>query len=183
MSSQFLYLLLFLTSLCLSSSDEHSMESVPDLQNSMYLAVDAYPCIRLLNLSGEIGCSNPGREKVVVPMINFKDADEILQPSAVLVSMDAISSFFTRLQDDSHFANNVGGVLIEPGTGIQNRTEGFSPAQKFPQAKFAPYEKSDYEWNPSVCLNNHTKFSDFFRNGQLLEAKLQNSYIVLICKT
>ncbi|XP_008457115.1 nicastrin isoform X1 [Cucumis melo] len=148
MSSQFLYLLLFLTSLRLSSSDEQKMESVPDLQNSMYLAVDGYPCIRLLNLSGEIGCSNPGREKVVLPMINFKDADEILEPSAVLVSMDAISSFFTRLQDDSHFANNVGGVLIEPGTGIQNRTEGFSPAQKFPQAKFAPYKKNDYEWNP-----------------------------------
>lgn len=29
-------------------------------------------------------------------MINFKDADEILQPSAILVSMDEISSFFTR---------------------------------------------------------------------------------------
>lgn len=124
------------------------MESVPDLQNSMYLAVDGYPCIRLLNLSGEIGCSNPGREKVVVPMINFKDANEILQPSAILVSVDEISSFFTRLQDDSHFASNVGGVLIEPGIEIQNRTEGFSPAQKFPQAKFAPYKNLDYEWNP-----------------------------------
>lgn len=47
---------------------------------------------------------------------------------------------------------------------------GFSPAQKFPQAKFAPYKKNDYEWNPIVCLNIHTKFSDFCRNGQLLEA-------------
>lgn len=124
------------------------MESVPDLQNSMYLVVDGYPCIRLLNLSGEIGCSNPGREKVVVPMINFKDADEIFQPSAILVSMDDISSFFARLQDDSNFASNVGGVLIKPGTEIQKRTKGFSPAQKFPQAKFAPYQKIDYEWNP-----------------------------------
>lgn len=40
--------------------------------------------------------SDPGREKVVVPMINFKDANEILQPSAILVSVDEISSFFTR---------------------------------------------------------------------------------------
>ncbi|KAG7036691.1 Nicastrin [Cucurbita argyrosperma subsp. argyrosperma] len=148
MSFHILHLLLFLTSVRLCLSDEHSMESVPDLQNSMYLVVDGYPCIRLLNLSGEIGCSNPGREKVVVPMINFKDADEILQPSAILVSMDDISSFFARLQDDSNFASNVGGVLIKPGTEIQKRTKGFSPAQKFPQAKFAPYQKIDYEWNP-----------------------------------
>lgn len=34
------------------------MESVPDLQNSMYKVVDGYPCVRLLNLSGEIGCSS-----------------------------------------------------------------------------------------------------------------------------
>ncbi|XP_022143375.1 nicastrin [Momordica charantia] len=149
MSSNILYLLVFLTSLRLSLSDDtHSMESVPDLQNSMYLVVDGYPCIRLLNLSGEIGCSNPGREKVVVPMINFKDADELSQPSAIVVSMDEISSFFSRLKDDSNFANNVGGVLIEPGTEMQNRTEGFSPARKFPQAEFAPYQKVDYDWNP-----------------------------------
>lgn len=35
-----------------------SIESVPDLQKLMYVAVDGYPCVRLLNLSGEIGCSS-----------------------------------------------------------------------------------------------------------------------------
>lgn len=34
------------------------MESVPDLQSSMYVTLDGYPCVRLLNLSGEIGCSS-----------------------------------------------------------------------------------------------------------------------------
>lgn len=29
-------------------------------------------------------------------MINFKDADELSQPSAIVVSMDEISSFFSR---------------------------------------------------------------------------------------
>lgn len=28
---------------------------------------------------------------------------------------------------------------------------GFSPAQKFPQAEFAPYDNRSYEWNPIVC--------------------------------
>lgn len=35
-----------------------SIESVPELQKLMYVAVDGYPCVRLLNLSGEIGCSS-----------------------------------------------------------------------------------------------------------------------------
>lgn len=34
------------------------MESVPDLQSSMYMTLDGYPCVRLLNLSGVIGCAS-----------------------------------------------------------------------------------------------------------------------------
>lgn len=34
------------------------MESVPDLTKSMYVDFDGYPCVRLLNLTGEIGCSS-----------------------------------------------------------------------------------------------------------------------------
>lgn len=34
------------------------MESVPDLQKSMYMVVDGFPCVRLVNLWGEIGCSS-----------------------------------------------------------------------------------------------------------------------------
>uniref|UniRef100_A0A5B7BU84 Nicastrin n=1 Tax=Davidia involucrata TaxID=16924 RepID=A0A5B7BU84_DAVIN len=135
--------------LSFSASEEwNSLESVPDLEKSMYMVIDGYPCVRLLNLSGEIGCSNPGREKVVAPIVRFKNADELVQLSAILVSLDEFENFFLRVSNDSNFAKNVGGVLVESGTEIQNELKGFSPVEKFPQAKFAPYQSINYEWNP-----------------------------------
>lgn len=47
-----------LTFPCFCVGEITSIESVPDLQKLMYVAVDGYPCVRLLNLSGEIGCSS-----------------------------------------------------------------------------------------------------------------------------
>jgi nicastrin len=38
--------------------DAASLESVPDLVKAMYLNIESFPCVRLLNLSGEIGCSS-----------------------------------------------------------------------------------------------------------------------------
>jgi hypothetical protein len=38
--------------------DGATLESVPDLVKAMYLNVESFPCVRLLNLSGEIGCSS-----------------------------------------------------------------------------------------------------------------------------
>ena len=35
-----------------------SFESVPDLERAMYININGYPCVRLLNVSGEIGCSS-----------------------------------------------------------------------------------------------------------------------------
>lgn len=32
---------------------------------------------------------------------------------------------------------------------------GFSPVEKFPQAKFAPYKNISYEWNPPVSHAMH----------------------------
>ncbi|KAE8713861.1 Nicastrin [Hibiscus syriacus] len=130
------------------SGQTNSMESVPDLQKSMYMAVDGYPCVRLVNLSGEIGCSNPGRDKVVSPIIKYKNNKGLAQPSAILLSMDDVQGFFSRVSNDSSFARNVGGVLVESGVAIQHKQKGFSPAQKFPQAAFAPYLNTTYEWNP-----------------------------------
>ncbi|KAK9272660.1 hypothetical protein L1049_003036 [Liquidambar formosana] len=144
-----LVLACFIAQLHLSVSGEmNSMESVPDLEKSMYMVVDGYPCVRLLNLSGEIGCSNPGREKVVAPIVRFKNANELTQSSAVLVSLDEIQSLFIRISSDTNFARNIGGVLVESGTEIQNKLKGFSPAEKFPQAEFSPYQNINYEWNP-----------------------------------
>ncbi|MBA0576944.1 hypothetical protein Golob_028111 [Gossypium lobatum] len=142
------------------------MESVPDLQKSMYMVVDGYPCVRLVNLSGEIGCSNPGRDKVVAPIIKYKNNKELGLPSAILLSMDDVQGFFSsntelvlrkhlnvkdhiqRISNDSSFASNVAGVLVESRVEIQHKLKGFSPARKFPQAEFAPYHNTTYEWNP-----------------------------------
>lgn len=124
------------------------MESVPDLQSSMYMTLDGYPCVRLLNLSGVIGCSNPGRVKVVAPIIRLNNATELSQLSAVLLSVDEIQSFLTRTLNDSTFAKNVAGILVESSPEFQNKLKGFSPDQKFPQSEFAPYQSINYEWNP-----------------------------------
>jgi len=40
------------------------MESVPDLQHTMYASIEGYPCVRLLNLSGNIGCSSESRSRI-----------------------------------------------------------------------------------------------------------------------
>ncbi|XP_041002422.1 nicastrin isoform X2 [Juglans microcarpa x Juglans regia] len=124
------------------------MESVPDLQKSMYKFIDGYPCVRLLNLSGVIGCSNPGREMVVAPIVRYKNTMALSQSSAVLVSSDEIQSFFTRIWYDSSFARNIAGVIVESENEFQNKSKGFSPAGKFPLAEFAPYQNTSYEWNP-----------------------------------
>ncbi|CAL5368260.1 unnamed protein product [Camellia sinensis] len=124
MASKLLYFLLcFLAPLRTSlsaSEDVNLLESVPDLEKSMYMVVDGFPCVRLLNLSGEIGCSNPGRDKVVAPIVRFKNADNLAQLSAILVSLHEFDSFLVRVSNDSNFTRNIGGVLVESGTDIQN---------------------------------------------------------------
>ncbi|KAL5574330.1 hypothetical protein UlMin_023927 [Ulmus minor] len=152
MASNFLHFVLFFSFLLRLSiavlGDTDEMESVPDLQSSMYKVVDGFPCVRLLNSSGNIGCSNPGREKVVAPIIRFKDANALSRLSAILLSVDEAENFFVRIANDSSFARNIGGVLVESGAEFQNTLKGFSPAHKFPQAEFAPYKLTNYEWNP-----------------------------------
>ncbi|XP_028800506.1 nicastrin [Neltuma alba] len=131
------------------SGQSNSMESVPDLQKSMYKVVDGYPCVRLLSLSGPIGCSNPGRDKVVAPIVTFKNANQLSKSSAILVSLDEFESLLTRISGDSSFASKVAGVLVESGAGVQNKLKGFSPELKFPQVEFAPYHNTGHQWNPT----------------------------------
>ncbi|XP_052193080.1 nicastrin isoform X2 [Diospyros lotus] len=147
----FCVLLCFLARLhaSLSASEEVALlQSVPDLENAMYIVVDGFPCVRLLNLSGEIGCSNPGRDKVVAPIVRLKNADKLSQLSAILVSLNEFDSFLARVSNDSNFARRIGGVLVESESEIKNGLKGFSPDQKFPQAEFSPYRSINYQWNP-----------------------------------
>ncbi|KNA11455.1 hypothetical protein SOVF_135050 isoform B [Spinacia oleracea] len=142
-------LICFLAQLSVSFSGKiNSLNSVPDLERSMYKVIDGFPCVRLLNLSGEIGCANPGREKVVAPVVRYGDAGIINQLSTVLLSVDEVQSFFNRVATDADFERNIGGVLIEAETN-KEKLKGFSPDEKFPQSKFSPYENLTYEWNPN----------------------------------
>ncbi|XP_024455410.2 nicastrin isoform X4 [Populus trichocarpa] len=56
--------------------------------------------------------------------------------------------FCFRISNDSSFAKNIGGVLVEQGMDSQIKLKGFSPDQKFPGAEYAPYKSINYEWNP-----------------------------------
>ncbi|KAI7753253.1 hypothetical protein M8C21_006781 [Ambrosia artemisiifolia] len=115
----------------------------------MYKVVDGYPCVRLLNLSGEIGCANPGLDKVVAPIIKFKNGIELAQPSSLLVASYDFESFLSRVSSDLNFARNVAGVLVESGAQNQTHLKGSSPDKKFPQAEFSPYQNNKFEWNPT----------------------------------
>ncbi|KAG1358763.1 putative nicastrin [Cocos nucifera] len=106
------------------------LESVPDLEKAMYLNVESYPCVRLLNLSGEIGCSS-------------------------------------KVSSNPDFARKIAGVLVD-SSGYKNKSLGFSPVEKFPQAQFAPYRNLNYEWNPagSGIMWNHYNFPVFLLSGE-----------------
>ncbi|XP_073149434.1 nicastrin isoform X2 [Henckelia pumila] len=132
-----------------ASGKTNSFESVPDLEKSMYTQIDGYPCVRLLNISGAIGCSNPGRGKVVAPIVQFKNANMLVRSTAILVSADEFESLLSRVSKDPNFSRNVAGVLVEASTQVQNGLKGNSPDVKFPQAEFAPYKSNNFEWNPT----------------------------------
>ncbi|KAK9115812.1 hypothetical protein Sjap_014759 [Stephania japonica] len=126
------------------------LESVPDLESSMYLQMHGYPCVRLLNLSGEIGCANPSRDKVIAPVIRYKNADGPTHSSAILVDHWVRYNLMHSdwVLNDQEFAEKVTGVLVEPRVDGQTAAKGFSPVEKFPQVEFSPYQNTSYEWNP-----------------------------------
>lgn len=115
----------------------------------MYMVLDGYPCVRLLNLSGEIGCANPGLDKVVAPIVRFKNGIELVRSTTILVPLYDFDRLLSRVSSDSNFARNVAGVLVESGTQNQTQLTGSSPDKKFPQAEFAPYRNNKFEWNPT----------------------------------
>ncbi|AQK55159.1 Nicastrin [Zea mays] len=129
--------------------DGATLESVPDLVKAMYLNVESFPCVRLLNLSGEIGCSNPGSEKVIAPIVRLrKGSDQLVQPSTILLSLDQMSDFFLRVSNDPELHQKVAGVLVE-SNGVNNDLQELSPDRKFPQDDFAPYSNHSHDWNPA----------------------------------
>ncbi|OAY75320.1 Nicastrin [Ananas comosus] len=71
-----------------------TLESVPDLEKAMYLNMESFPCVRLLNLSGEIGCANPGNEKIIAPIVRFgNNHDQLDRSSAVFLPLELMQRF------------------------------------------------------------------------------------------
>ncbi|CAM0944287.1 unnamed protein product [Alopecurus aequalis] len=139
-------LLVFLASAV--SGDGATLESVPDLVKAMYVDIESFPCVRLLNLSGEIGCSNPGHGQIIAPVVRFSSIDQLVQPSAVLLPLDQMSDFFLRVSNDPALYHNVAGVLVE-SNGVHSNLLELSPDRKFPQKDFAPYSNVSHDWNPA----------------------------------
>jgi nicastrin len=134
-------LLLLLLSLLLAPLLAHgrSASSVPELEKRMYASLAGSPCVRWLNLTGELGCGNPSRTLVGAPIRRVED--KLDSPGAVLVSARAFREFVDRVRDDE----NVVGVLVENGTSSPEFQ--VSDDVTFPQAEFAPYENRSWIWN------------------------------------
>ncbi|KAL9669904.1 hypothetical protein QQ045_007454 [Rhodiola kirilowii] len=129
------------------------MQSVPDLERCMYASIDGNPCVRLLNLTGEIVCANLGRHKVTAPITRFKSSHDLVltRPSAVLVKLSEFNSLVAKMESDMSFSRNVAGVLVEAG-GV-NSSIGFSPDEKFPLAEFAALTSIDLAGHQEIDID------------------------------
>lgn len=140
-----------------------TFKSVPELERAMYQPVEGTACVRLLTVSGEIGCGNPYRAKVVAPIVKILNASEDLEnKAAVLLPFSELSSFLKRTLSESVFAQKVAGLLVESVPDLDNTRAlwGVSDDEKFPQAEFAPYTDTSYVWNPpgSGIIEQHYNF-------------------------
>ncbi|XP_024365272.1 nicastrin isoform X1 [Physcomitrium patens] len=133
-----------------------SIKSVPELESRMYASLAGFPCVRWLNLTGELGCANPGHGAVSAPILRMGDALD--SPATVLVPAESFEEFVDRFGDDK----NVVGVLVENGS--QAPGFGASDDARFPQAEFAPYENQSWVWNPfgSGMMHRRLNFPVFF---------------------
>ena len=52
--------------------------------------------------------SDPGRDKVVAPILKYKNSKELAQPSAILLSMEDVLGFFSRYDYQFIFEASLG---------------------------------------------------------------------------
>ncbi|QHO59145.1 Nicastrin [Arachis hypogaea] len=107
--------------------ESSAMESVPDLQNTMYKVIDGDPCVRLLNLSGPIGCASQ-----CFPY-NFSCIFQLSSP--------LLPKLLWQISDDL-------SLQVKLLVYWSNQELMILSGSKFPQAQFAPYHNFSYEWNP-----------------------------------
>lgn len=157
-----LLVLLPLALLLLLQSALATFQSVPELETAMYKPANGSACVRLLTLSGEIGCGNPDRNKVVAPIVKLEKADDFLdKTAAVLLPFSELSTFLSRTLHDPMFTKSVAGLLVEAASASSdNISAGMSDDERFPEAHFAPYTNKNYLWNPpgSGIINERFDF-------------------------
>ncbi|MCO5593528.1 hypothetical protein L7F22_047542 [Adiantum nelumboides] len=149
----------------------------------MYKPIDGSACVRLLTLSGEIGCGNPDRDKVLAPLFRLESAyDALDQKSSVLLPFSELSAFLNRTSYESELTKKVAGVLVESVSAIiENNSAGVSDDDRFPEAEFAPYANRNYVWNPpgSGIINKRFNFPVYLLSdtstATLQEAALGNA--------
>ena len=66
--------------------------------------------------------------------------------SIVLIGDEDLPLLLRRLQTDKHLQSRVLGILVTSGS---SQVAPKSPAERFPLAAYAPYEDTDYAWNPT----------------------------------
>lgn len=169
-------LLLFaLALLLLERSAVATFQSVPELEIAMYKPANGNACVRLLTLSGEIGCGNPGRDKVVAPIVRLASANDFLdQKAAVLLPFSELSTFLNRTLNEPAFTKKVAGLLVESETAsvVDDVSTGISDDGRFPEAFFAPYANQSYVWNPpgSGIINQRYNFPVFLLSDNSTKA-------------
>lgn len=77
-----------------------TLESVPDLEKAMYLNMESFPCVRLLNLSGEIGCASKCAQ--FVSIVFWSSNINVIFSAFCMASQ--IASWFLEAADN-HLAN------------------------------------------------------------------------------
>lgn len=159
-----------------------TFQSVPELESAMYKPVDGSACVRLLTLSGEIGCGNPDRDKVLAPILRLESANDALdKKSSVLLPFSELTAFLNRTLNEPSLITKVAGVLVESASASDDYiSSGLSDDERFPEALFAPYSNKSYAWNPpgSGIVNKRFNFPVYLLSDSstktLQEAALEN---------
>jgi len=147
-------------------------ENLPS-QLNIYEQFNSYPCVRLADQNGFIGCSSQRSGSIgsLWPIQSDQDVNDFVQtfskedsePKIIVIN----STVFTKENVDLLVGTNrINGFLVCQGgapyyNGSASNYElirGFSPVHKFPQQKFGLHKDSNFEWNP---LGNAFAYESF----------------------
>eukprot|EP00899_Mesostigma_viride_P027508 jgi/Mesvir1/7942/Mv11862-RA.1 len=149
---------LFMALLIHTVRGERTIGSVPALERRMFTALDSIPCVRLLNTTGGIGCSNPDRDLVEVALQRVTSTAGNLRlggPRAIVLPYGLLDAYLARLEIDDHLRRRTKGIIVEWGAAPP---QGASHDHAAPAKEWATYVDTDYAWNPQGSGTNWQKY-------------------------